>query len=263
MKNTGSNKKVLGRTAFSIKLVTPLFLTVLAMALLIAWLSVHNDIKGMYLLFGVVCAAVSLPFWFLPINTVVYDENKQILILRGCGQNFTSLFKKTTIPFSAVTGADFVPRNKGVNAYGGIARTSGLHILAGERSLACLPFTEKPQTVAQKINALLQSMGRIPNKSEEPVRFTDEQIEAMYSEVGIVTYVDTGIKFKAGGKFAVEKDFNGKKGYHLAFTIVSEGLHYMPEDYDDVCDYGGAGFTIDIGILKIIPLPKRTKMALS
>lgn len=68
-----------------------------------------------------------------------------------------------------------------------------------------------------------------------------------FGEVGFVRFVDSGLKFSAKGKFACIKDFNGKSGYHLAFSIVGTRLVEKPDGYDDVLNYEDCLFGIELG----------------
>ena len=67
-----------------------------------------------------------------------------------------------------------------------------------------------------------------------------------FGEVGYVSFVKAKLKFSANGKFACVKDFNGKKGYHLAFHVSGTKLVSKPEDYDDVVDYESTLFTVEL-----------------
>ena len=71
--------------------------------------------------------------------------------------------------------------------------------------------------------------------------------------VGTAVFAKEGLKFSVGGKFAVEIDYNGKAGYHLAFRIESNGLTFAPEGYSDVCDYESTGFQIDVAYFDECP----------
>ena len=75
-----------------------------------------------------------------------------------------------------------------------------------------------------------------------------------FGEEGYVSFIKTKLKFTANGKFACEKDFNGKKGYHLAFQINGIDLVDKPEDYDDVIDYESNLFTVELAYFDGIKL---------
>lgn len=68
-----------------------------------------------------------------------------------------------------------------------------------------------------------------------------------FNEVGYVSFVNEGIKFSAKGKYGCVKDFNGKQGYHLGFNIEGIELVDKPKDYEDIVDYEGLLFNIDLG----------------
>lgn len=67
------------------------------------------------------------------------------------------------------------------------------------------------------------------------------------NDLGFVSFVNEGIKFSAEGKFGCVKDFNNKKGYHLAFNIKGTKLVSTPKDYEDIIDYANLLFNIDLG----------------
>lgn len=66
-------------------------------------------------------------------------------------------------------------------------------------------------------------------------------------ELGQVCFIHQNLKFTAKGKFACVKDFNGERGYHLAFYIEGTELVSTPENYDDVINYRDTLFTVEIG----------------
>lgn len=75
-----------------------------------------------------------------------------------------------------------------------------------------------------------------------------------YNEVGYVHFVNEGLKFESKGKYAYIEDFNGIKGYHLAFNIYGTKLVETPEGYDDVIDYETFLYNIDLGYFEDIIL---------
>lgn len=72
-------------------------------------------------------------------------------------------------------------------------------------------------------------------------------------ELGFVNFTREGIKFLAEGKFAMQKDFKGIKGNHLAMQICGTKMVSTPEEYDDVLDYENNLFKINIGYFEDCP----------
>jgi len=70
--------------------------------------------------------------------------------------------------------------------------------------------------------------------------------EDEFNDIGYVSFVNEGIKFSAKGKYGCIKDFNGKQGYHFGFNIEGIELVDKPEDYEDIVDYEGLLFNIDL-----------------
>lgn len=73
-------------------------------------------------------------------------------------------------------------------------------------------------------------------------------------EEGFVKFTNEDLTFAATGKYYIEKNFNGKKGYHLAIEISGTELVKTPDDYSDVLDYESNLFKINIGYFDGIAL---------
>lgn len=73
-------------------------------------------------------------------------------------------------------------------------------------------------------------------------------------EEGFVKFLSDDLTFAATGKYYIEKDFCGKKGYHLAIEISGTDLVKTPEDYTDTLDYESSLFRINIGYFDGIAL---------
>lgn len=71
--------------------------------------------------------------------------------------------------------------------------------------------------------------------------------ENEFNEMNQVSFVNEGIKFSAKGKYGYVKDFNGIQGYHLGFNIEGLKLIEKPKDYEDIVNYEGLLFNIDLG----------------
>ena len=81
-------------------------------------------------------------------------------------------------------------------------------------------------------------------------------------ELGFVNFTREGIKFSAEGKFAIQKDFKGIKGNHLALQICGTKLVSTPEEYDDVLDYESNLFKINIGYFEDCPFTEENDSGL-
>lgn len=89
-------------------------------------------------------------------------------------------------------------------------------------------------------------------KDDDVDKSLDEALKAFedvtdYPETNTVKLVGEGLEFFAEGRFVCEKDFKNVRGYHLAFEINTTALKFMPDGYDDVCDYEGVGVLIAVG----------------
>ncbi len=68
-----------------------------------------------------------------------------------------------------------------------------------------------------------------------------------YNDVNYVSFANEGLKFSAKGKYGCIKDFNGKPGHHLAFSIEGTKMVEKPDDYDDVVNYEDLLFLVELG----------------
>ena len=249
------NKIVLGKTAYANKYVVPVLFLVFA-GLMIA-VAITSEIPWFWLFAGVL-ALLSVPFLLMPANSVVYDSEQQLLLVRGGGFFIFSVFKVTEIPLAQITSVENIP----MAVFGGLFRNAnaGLHIYYNNRSIR-LQTVQAPHKVEEKINELLSKIDRSGNVGGNSAsRALDSfAVAKLYAQTqpdetaGVAVFVKEGLKFSVCGKFAVEKDYNGKAGYHLAFRIESNGLTFAPEGYEDVCDYGSTGFQIEVGYFDDCP----------
>ena len=81
-------------------------------------------------------------------------------------------------------------------------------------------------------------------------------------ELGFVNFTREGITFSAEGKFAIQKDFKGIKGNHLALQIYGTKMVSTPEEYDDVLDYESNLFKLNIGYFDDCPFAEENDTGL-
>ena len=252
MKQKDGNKIVLGKTSYANKYVIPILFLVFAG--LMTAVGITSGIWFFWII-AAILALLSVPFWLLPMDSVVYDSERQLLLVRGGGFFIFSVFKVTEIPIAQVTSVEDVP----MAFFGGFVRNAdaGLHIYYANKCIR-VNTLQAPHKVEAKLNELLGTIERSGNSgaSRELDSFA---VAKLYAQTqpdeteGTAVFVKEGLEFSVGGKFAVEKDYNGKAGYHLAFRIESNGLTFAPEEYSDVCDYESTGFQIEVGYFDDFP----------
>jgi len=81
-------------------------------------------------------------------------------------------------------------------------------------------------------------------------------------DLGHVNFARENLVFSSEGKFAIEKDFNGVKGTHLALQIRGTEIVSKPTDYDDILDYETYLFTLNIGYFEDCPFTEENDSGL-
>ena len=83
--------------------------------------------------------------------------------------------------------------------------------------------------------------------SEQELKLAEQYKKVTdYGNVGFVSFLDSGLKFAAEGKFACVKDFKEQPGYHFAFNVTGTKLVEKPDGYDDVVHYEECLFNIEL-----------------
>lgn len=103
--------------------------------------------------------------------------------------------------------------------------------------------------IISHINKMKKSKLKANILSQHDKRLLDQFVSMSddeFNEIGYVYFVNEGLKFSAKGKYGYIKDFNGKQGYHLGFNMEGIELVGKPEGYEDIVDYEGLLFKIDL-----------------
>ncbi len=112
-----------------------------------------------------------------------------------------------------------------------------------------------PVFIWKIISSILKKSDKKSNNYQDFNRENEKNLIKQYNsmnidevkETGYVSFLNSKLKFSAEGKFGYIKDFKGKHGYHLAFSIDGTKLVGKPKDYEDEIGFEDVLFNIEIG----------------